>query len=130
MKLETEHFVTDVPEARRCVAGNPVRRSLDIGEQQYAVGAFNIVVGAVGTKVLKPSVFRTVKVAVTHLFKQRWYCHAFSRKPLGKPARPKFVDEFKRPPLPGVAVFHGLVDRMDIVSNLGHQRRCITQCVR
>ena len=83
-------------------------------------------VATIGAKILQFAVFYLVKTAFTHLLQQWRYRHALFGQLFCKPLWAEFVDQLEWTPFPGVTIFHGLVDRMNVIRDLRYQRGGIT----
>ena len=126
VKFQAQHLVADIPQTGRTVAIDAFPGSLDVCQQQHAISAVYIVVATIGAKILQFAVFYLVKTAFTHLLQQSRYRHALFGQLFCKPLWAEFVDQLEWAPFPGVTIFHGLVDRVNVVRDLRYQRGGIT----
>ncbi len=121
-EFEAKHAVADVPDRRRGVLEHGLGDALDVLEHQHAVGARQLVIGAVGAEILPLSVGDAIKAATLGGAEQRGNTDAVAREFFREPIGAEFIDELERAPLPVVAEAHRLVDRGYVVGGFRYER--------
>ena len=121
MKLEADNPIPDIPQTSRTVAGDTRGCAFDILQQEHAIWSGDVVIGVIGSKILQHTLFCPIERTVSDLVQQLWYGHTGFAQLCGEPGRAELVDHFEWPPFPGIAISHGLIDRIHIISYLGYQ---------